>query len=140
MDHFPRYLSTVLLCLAFPTVLAFGQNDWDAVLERYESISRQCLELRARVTAGEAVADRSVAGLLQELARLKSTLQDASGTMTPAQRRCFIASRSGMPRSGNFRRIRSGNPRQDLPCTAVSWLRVYSRSRKVMALTASSLR
>ena len=85
-----------LLCMA---ASAFGQNDWDAVLDRYERISRQCLELRAKVAAGEAVADRSVAGLLQELAQLKNTLQGASGAMTPAQRKRFARIRDDYARA-----------------------------------------
>ena len=75
MVQIVRYLLVAAICLILGRATAFGQTDWDAVLDRYEHISEQCLELRAKVVSGAAVADRSLAGLLQELSQLKSTLQ-----------------------------------------------------------------
>ena len=99
MGQIVRYLLLAAVCLLLDGVAAFGQTDWDAVLDRYERISRQCLELRGKVVAGEAVADRSLAGLLQELSQLKATLQGASGSMTQAQRKRFARIRDDYARA-----------------------------------------
>ena len=107
MVHINRNWLLSLAFLLSMAASAFGQTDWDAVLDRYESISRQCLELREKVLSGEAVADRSITNLLQELVQLKNTLQDASGSMTPSQRKRFARIRDDYARaSGN----NSANP------------------------------
>lgn len=99
MVQIVRYLLVAAICLLLGRAVAFGQTDWDAVLDRYEHISEQCLELRAKVVSGAAVADRSLAGLLQELSQLKSTLQGASGKMNPAQRKRFARIRDEYERA-----------------------------------------
>ena len=64
-------------------------SGWDAALDRYERICNQCIDLRQRSLSGEAVPAASVAGLLGQLASLRSTLQEAAGSMTPSQRARF---------------------------------------------------
>ena len=59
------------------------------VLDRYETVCDQCLSLRSRIVAGEAVKDKEVASLLKEWDRLRQTLQDASGSMSESQRARF---------------------------------------------------
>lgn len=77
------------LLLIAGTVCVRAQERWDDILDRYATICDQCIELRQLISAGEAVPDKSVSSLLQELSTLRKTLQDASGAMTPAQRTRF---------------------------------------------------
>ena len=75
------------------SLFAHARDKWDDVLDRYEQICAQCRQMRDRIAAGEAVPDRSVTALLGELNRLRGELQQASGSMTPAQKARFMAIR-----------------------------------------------
>ena len=85
---FVGFVTLLILCLPRPLA---ARNQWDDVLDRYETICERCLDLRARVIAGEAVKDRELAGLLKEFDRLKQTLQAASGSMSRKQKERFAA-------------------------------------------------
>ena len=71
------------------TVHSMAQDRWDGILDQYESICDRCIAIRQRIALGVSVPDNSVATLLQELASLRRTLQDASGVMTGVQRARF---------------------------------------------------
>ena len=121
MVQIVRYLLVAAICLILGRATAFGQTDWDAVLDRYEHISEQCLELRAKVVSGAAVADRSLAGLLQELSQLKSTLQGASGKMSPAQRKRFARIRDEYERAvGGHAPQQKSKPETGKPKTEIA--------------------
>ena len=95
-------LSIIALLLISPVYVMAQNTDWDKVLDRYEDICGQCITLRDRIVAGEPVSDRAVTSLLQELSQLRSTLQNASGSMTDEQKKRFAAIRdsySGTPTS-----------------------------------------
>lgn len=83
----PKHL--LILIMTLSSVLASATDHWDKVLDRYEAICDQCIELRARIASGEAVPDKSVTALLGELGRLRSSLQEGTGNMTSAQRERF---------------------------------------------------
>ena len=89
-----RHIFIVFLCLLAVSNIAQAQNDWDSVLDRYEAITARCVELRAKVAAGESVPASSVTSLFGELGRLRTTLQQASGKMTKAQKERFEAIRA----------------------------------------------
>lgn len=78
-----------LLLLGTATALRAQEGKWDAALDRYESICRQCIGLRTRATAGEGVPAASVTALLSQLTALRTTLQGAKGEMSPAQKMRF---------------------------------------------------
>ena len=77
--------------LLIGTVRSAAQDRWDGILDQYESICDRCIAIRQRIALGASVPDSSVTALLQELASLRKTLQDASGVMTAAQRTRFQA-------------------------------------------------
>ncbi len=93
-----RFFAFICLCLLLfsrlPVHAQGAGNQWDTVLDRYETVCDQCLSLRSRIVSGEAVKDKEVASLLKEWDRLRQTLQDASGSMSGAQRARFEAIRS----------------------------------------------
>lgn len=86
-------LSIIALLLISPVCVMAQNTDWDKVLDRYEDICGQCITLRDRIVAGEPVSDRAVTSLLQELSQLRSTLQNASGSMTDEQKKRFATIR-----------------------------------------------
>jgi opacity protein-like surface antigen len=77
------------LLLIAGTVCVRAQDRWDGILDRYAAICDRCIELRQRISAGEAVPDKSVTSLFQELGELRKTLQDASGAMNTDQKKRF---------------------------------------------------
>ena len=84
--------------LFFIAVLS-GSGAWaqggsfDAALDRYESICRQCIDLRTRAQAGEAVSPLDLTALLTQLSDLRHSLQEAGGKMSPAQKLRFYSIR-----------------------------------------------
>lgn len=88
MRSWSTYLLALVLLFSSWTVSA-QVTGWDAALDRYERICAQCIELRQRSIAGEAVSAVSVTELLGELASLRNTLQEAAGRMTASQRARF---------------------------------------------------
>lgn len=90
----PALRHTVIVIIALlVSVTVRAQDDWDSVLDRYEEICSRCIELRERITAGEAVPNAEVTGLLGELSRLRTLIQDSRGRMSAAQRKRFNATR-----------------------------------------------
>ena len=82
------YLIVFLLTLSALSASA-QSSGWDASLDRYESICNQCIDLRQRSLAGEAVSSASITDLLGQLASLRRALQASAGPMTPSQRARF---------------------------------------------------
>lgn len=86
------------ILLFFIAVLS-GSGAWaqggsfDAALDRYESICRQCIDLRTRAQAGEAVSPSDLTVLLTQLSDLRHSLQEAGGKMSPAQKLRFYSIR-----------------------------------------------
>lgn len=80
----------LMLFLAFPAS-AQRTDGYDSALDKYESICDRCLELRARVEAGQSVDTEALRGLLAELSSLRKTLSGASGKMSAAQSERFEA-------------------------------------------------
>ena len=69
-------------------------SKWDATLDRYEHICRQCLELKADSNAGKLVPDARLASLMNELQSLKTELYGAGERMPASARRRFEAIRN----------------------------------------------
>ena len=89
--RFFRFILLAGLLLSSPLLRA--QEDWDAVLDKYEQIALRCRDLRSRAS-GEVVARQEVTALLTELVRLRGILRQASGKMTPAQRERYARIRA----------------------------------------------
>ncbi len=89
--RFFRFILLAVLLLSSPLLRA--QEDWDAVLDKYEQIALRCRDLRSRAS-GEVVARQEVTSLLTELIRLRGILRQASGKMTPVQRERYARIRA----------------------------------------------
>ena len=125
MRSWSTYLLALVLLFSSWTVSA-QVTGWDAALDRYERICGQCIDLRQRSIAGEAVSAVSVTELLGELASLRNTLQEAAGRMTASQRARFESIRL---------RYAEAFPDSSADLPSFSLPHVYSRALP-MALTA----
>ena len=76
------------LFLALP-VLAQVRDRFDEALDRYEIIGARCMVLRDALDRGETIPQTELRTLLEQIARLRQTLSEATGEMTPAQQRRF---------------------------------------------------
>lgn len=65
------------------------QTDWDKVLDRYEALCNQCIDLKLRAESGEKASGAEFSRLVGNLNNLRKLLQEDSGSMSPAQRSRF---------------------------------------------------
>ena len=97
---------------------------WEDLLDRYELICRQCLDLRKRKDAGEDIPSRKLLVLLDELEQLREELRGVTDKMPPAARRRFEAIRR-MYASGkyyNTRPLEAASIPLPVTCSAPSTL------------------
>lgn len=81
----------ILLVLLLGLPLAAQVRDrFDEALDRYEVIGARCLVLRDALDRGESIPQTELRTLLEQIARLRQTLSEATGEMSPAQQRRFI--------------------------------------------------
>lgn len=66
-----------------------AQTDWDKVLDRYEALCNQCIDLKLRAESGEKVSGAEFSRLVGNLNNLRKLLREDSGSMSPAQRARF---------------------------------------------------
>lgn len=66
-----------------------AQTDWDKVLDRYEALCDQCIDLKIRAESGEKVSGAEFSRLIGNLNNLRKLLREDSGSMSPAQRSRF---------------------------------------------------
>lgn len=83
------------------TVGPEGGTPWEDLLDRYEFICRQCLDLQKRKDAGEDIPSRKLLVLVDELEQLREELRGVTGKMPPDARRRFEAIRR-MYASGKY--------------------------------------
>ena len=63
---------------------------WEELLDRYELICRQCISLKQRKDAGEAVSSRQLISLMYQLESLREELKSVSDKMPAAARRRYF--------------------------------------------------
>ena len=61
-----------------------AQTDWDKVLDRYEALCNQCIDLKLRAESGEKVSGAEFSRLIGNLNNLRKLLREDSGSMSPA--------------------------------------------------------
>ncbi len=66
-----------------------AKTDWDKVLDRYEVLCNQCIDLKLRAESGEKVSGAEFSRLIGNLNNLRKLLREDSGSMSPAQRSRF---------------------------------------------------
>lgn len=104
MKWFLRIVLIGLLALSAP-VFSWGADaqpqSWESLLDRYESICLECMNLRSRKEAGQTIPARRLQLLLDELEELREQIKGSTDKMPPAARYRFEAIRrmyaSGKP-------------------------------------------
>ena len=66
-----------------------AQTAWDKVLDRYEALCDQCIDLKLRAESGEKVSGAEFSRLIGNLNNLRKLLREDSGSMSPVQRSRF---------------------------------------------------
>ena len=78
---------SILFILLLPLGLFAQTGGMDAAIDRYESITVQCIRMKQSVAAGEKVSRSELSALIKDLNGLRAELQGSSAGMTAAQRR-----------------------------------------------------
>ena len=78
---------SILLILLLPFGLYAQTGGMDAAIDRYESITVQCIRMKQSVAAGEKVSRSELSALIKDLNGLRAELQGSSAGMTAAQRK-----------------------------------------------------
>ncbi len=76
----------LFLLMLLPLGLFAQSGDYDDALDRYESITAECIRVKQSVASGEKVPRAELARLAGQLNGLKTQLQGVSGQLTAAQR------------------------------------------------------
>lgn len=90
----------IFILLAFPIAIldaepnrvaevVLASKDWDKILDKYETLCNECIDLKLRAEAGENVSGKDVRKLLDKLGSLREDLKESSGLMSEAQLRRF---------------------------------------------------
>ena len=80
-------LHLTILFILLPLGLFAQTGGMDAAIDRYESITVQCIRMKQSVAAGEKVSRSELSALIKDLNGLRAELQGSSAGMTAAQRR-----------------------------------------------------
>lgn len=78
-------------CFAASSAIA---KDWDKILDKYERLCNECIELKAKAEAGVKISSGELTSLLNSLGSLRKQLSDGSGTMNAEQKERFATIRS----------------------------------------------
>ena len=84
------FVLILVSCLTFASPKA---RNWDKVLDRYEILCRQCLELKQQADSGKEIPKHKFSKLVRELNILKIELKEASGQMSEEQSKRFASIR-----------------------------------------------
>ena len=95
MKRLVQYIICIILLLLFGHVsLAQGGGQgggYDGMLDRYEDMCSQCIELRQRAAAGADVPRADVTKMLDDFLSLNRVLKSFEGNMTVVQKKRFAA-------------------------------------------------
>ena len=82
----PLILLLFVCCLTSASPKA---RNWDKVLDRYEILCQECLDLKRQADSGKEIPKHRFSKLIRELNSLKSELKEASGQMSEEQEERF---------------------------------------------------
>ena len=109
-------MSAVFCSLLFLCPAKAQDNYWDSILDRYEFICNECIDLKIRAVSGETITSGQISPLLESLREIREEIRDNAGAMSLRQK-------------ARFERIRkSYNTGVKLaPCPSVTFL-IYNQS------------
>lgn len=77
------FLTFFLFCFNAESA-SIGKN-WDRILDRYEVLCNECIDMKSRVEAGEKISSKDISKLLNSLGKIREELKGGSGSMTQEQ-------------------------------------------------------
>lgn len=61
------------------------KKNWDRILDRYEMLCNECIDMKHRVDAGENISTKDLSKLLNNLGEIRNNLHNGGDSMTPEQ-------------------------------------------------------
>lgn len=123
--HVKSYIALAVLTfflICFDAEGAGRRKNWDRILDRYEALCNECIDMKVRIEAGEKISSKDISKLLNSLGKIREELSSGSGSMTQEQISRFESIRDTFaPRTEGHgaSRIDSGNGQiADKPETA----------------------
>lgn len=82
-------LSAVFCSLLFLCPAKAQDNYWDSILDRYEFICNECIDLKIRAVSGETITSGQISPLLESLREIRKEIRDNAGAMSLRQKARF---------------------------------------------------
>lgn len=95
--HFKSRIVLIFLTFFFFCFNAEGasiRKNWDRILDRYEILCNECIDMKNRVEAGEKISSKDISKLLNSLGKIREELKGGSGSMTQEQLERFESIRA----------------------------------------------
>ena len=83
----PYALIAFIICLHCAT--SYAQSKWRGILDRYEAICNECIELKIRADAGEKISSAKISTLLNQLATMRREIREGTSAMSQEERARF---------------------------------------------------
>lgn len=86
--HFKSRIALIFLTFFFFCFNAEGASigkNWDRILDKYEALCNECIDMKSRVEAGEKISSKDISKLLNSLGKIREELKGGSGSMTHEQ-------------------------------------------------------
>lgn len=86
--HAKSYIALAVLTfflVCFDAEGAGRRKNWDRILDRYEALCNECMDMKNRIDAGEKISSKDISKLLNSLGRIREELSSGSGSMTQEQ-------------------------------------------------------
>lgn len=86
--HIKSYIALAVLTFFLFCFNAEGsgiRKNWDRILDRYEALCDECIDMKNRIEAGERISSKDVSKLLNSLGKIREELSSGSGSMTKEQ-------------------------------------------------------
>lgn len=87
-------ITLILLIMGISCPKSSAQGDWKTILDRYEAICNECIELKIRADAGEKVSSSKISSLLNRLTTMRRQLREGVSAMSREERARFDAIRA----------------------------------------------
>lgn len=83
------YIASVILTfiLFCPDVTGspIKRKNWNRILDRYEMLCNECIDMKHRVDAGEKISTKDLSKLFNSLGEIRNELRNGGDSMTPGQ-------------------------------------------------------
>lgn len=120
--HIKSYIALAVLTFFLFCFNAEGsgiRKNWDRILDRYEALCDECIDMKNRIEAGERISSKDVSKLLNSLGKIREELKGGSGSMTQEQLERFESIRAAYtsafaPQQQEVNSEETAEPSQDI--------------------------